>query len=119
MQQITLRRLQKHVKIVNLLKIAPTATGSVAAKIAPNNSASRKGTAKIKPMGIPIKNIVAITPMIAKNPMGTDSFFICPNSNFRPASKIKRGMKTSNIKLENSVAKKNHIFAQSYKYQEE
>ena len=59
---ITVRRCG----IGNRLKIAPTATGSVAAKIAPNKSASNNGTPKIKPKGIPIKNIVTTRPMIAK-----------------------------------------------------
>ena len=65
----------------------------------PKSKLSINGVWKTILTPIPSKKIVRITPMIAKNPIGTISFLISSSLNFRPDSKIRSGIKTNNIKL--------------------
>ena len=75
----------------------PTATGSVAARMVPKSKPSINGIWNIVVTAIPIIRIVIITPIIAKKPIGTASFFIYLINNLRPDSKIKIGIITYNI----------------------
>jgi hypothetical protein len=56
--------------IGNLLNIAATAAESVAATIDPKSNPLIIGTLKIILTAIPTRNMVRITPIIAKNPIG-------------------------------------------------
>ena len=84
--------------IGNLLKIAATAAASVAASIEPKRIPWIIGTLKIILTPTPIRKMVRISPIIAKNPIGIIYLLISFSLNFRADSNIRSGIKTNNIK---------------------